>query len=55
MVRVKPGDPSASYLYLKVLGDGGIDGGRMPYGATTYDPRLPELFFAWIEAGAPDD
>jgi hypothetical protein len=53
MVRVKPGDPLQSYLYLKVLGDGGIDGGRMPLGAA-FDPRIPALFFDWIEAGAPD-
>jgi hypothetical protein len=53
LFRVAPGDPAQSYLYLKVLGDGGIDGGRMPLGAH-YDPRIPALFFDWIEAGAPD-
>jgi hypothetical protein len=53
MLRVKPGDPRASYLYLKVLGDGGIEGGTMPLGSTAVDPRVPALFFAWIEAGAP--
>ena len=53
LFRVKPGDPLQSYLYLKVLGDGGIDGGRMPLGAD-FDPGIPEMFFAWIEAGAPD-
>jgi hypothetical protein len=53
LFRVAPGDPMSSYLYLKVLGDGGIDGGRMPLGAK-FDPRIPALFFDWIEAGAPD-
>jgi hypothetical protein len=52
LFRVNPGDPLASYLYLKVLGDGGIDGGQMPLGGP-YDPALPPLIFDWIEAGAP--
>lgn len=49
--RVKPGDPAGSYLYRKVLEDGGVDGARMPP-ETTYDPRIPALVAAWIEAGA---
>ncbi len=53
LLRVKPGDPSNSYLYLKVHGDGGIEGGRMPLNAPTYDPKIPDTIFAWIEAGAP--
>jgi hypothetical protein len=53
LMRVKPGDPENSYLFLKVQGDGGIEGGRMPLGAA-YNPRIPKLFFDWIEAGAPD-
>ncbi len=53
MVRVLPGDPLRSYLYLKVWCDGGIDGGCMPRNQTVYNPAIPELFFAWIEAGAP--
>jgi hypothetical protein len=52
LVRVHPGDPLGSYLYLKVRGDGGIEGGRMPLNAT-YDPRIPATILAWIEAGAP--
>jgi len=52
MPRVRPGDPARSYLYLKVLGDGGIDGGRMPLDGP-YDPRLAPLIASWIEAGAP--
>lgn len=52
LVRVKPFDPEASYLYLKVLGDGGIDGGRMPL-LGTFDERAPVLIHDWIEAGAP--
>lgn len=52
LFRVAPGDPMQSYLYLKVLGDGGTDGGRMPLNAGFYDPRLTALVFDWIEAGA---
>lgn len=55
LLRVKPGDPSASYLYLKTLGDGGIEGGVMPLNATSYDPRIAATIFAWIEAGAAHD
>jgi hypothetical protein len=51
--RVRPGDPRNSYLYLKVLGDGGIEGGRMPLNATTFDPKIPATILSWIEAGAP--
>lgn len=52
MARVLPGDPMRSYLYLKVLGDGGIDGGQMPLGGT-YDRRLAPFIASWIEGGAP--
>ncbi len=52
LFRVAPGDPARSYLYLKVLGDGGIEGGRMPLGGPA-DPKLAALFADWIEAGAP--
>ena len=50
-VRVKPGDPAHSYLFLKVAGDGGIDGGEMPLD-TPFDPRIPALIGDWISAGA---
>jgi hypothetical protein len=52
MVRVRPSRPSESYLYLKLVGDGGIEGGRMPFGGP-YDPATVALFHDWIEAGAP--
>lgn len=50
--RVTPGEAVNSYLYLKVVGDGGIDGGRMPLGGP-FDPRLAPFIASWIEAGAP--
>jgi hypothetical protein len=52
LYRVAPGDPSGSYLYLKLAGDGGITGARMPASAD-FDPRRPALAWTWIEAGAP--
>lgn len=51
MLRVAPGHPEESYLFLKLVGEGGIEGGPMPGGAT--DPRLIALFGTWIDAGAP--
>ena len=53
VLRVKPGDPDASYLLRKVRGDPGIDGDRMPGTSAPFDPRLPALLEAWVEAGAP--
>jgi len=49
--RVTPGEVQSSYLYLKVVGDGGIEGGRMPLDGP-FDPRLPPFIASWIEAGA---
>ena len=62
MKRVVPGDPSASFLYLKLLGDaecvsvgGKTAGERMPKG----DPPLSAAQIAtverWIKAGASCD
>ena len=53
LFRVEPSAPERSYVYLKVIGDGGIEGGRMPLGDPNVDPRLPALVRAWIESGAP--
>ncbi len=52
MLRVRRFDPGGSYLYLKVVGDGGIEGGRMPPDGVD-DPRTRSLVASWIEAGAP--
>lgn len=51
-LRVKRGDPSQSYLYVKLLDAGDYDGGRMPLGGP-YDPRLAPFIACWIDAGAP--
>ena len=53
-LRVKPGDPPRSYLYRKVLADGGVTGVRMPPGEP-YDARIEALVRAWIGEGAPVD
>lgn len=50
--RVAPRDVLGSYLYLKVRGDGGIDGDVMPKDRG-FDPRIERLVGAWIDAGAP--
>jgi hypothetical protein len=50
MKRVLPGDPEHSYVYLKVLCDGGIVGACMPNGVS--DDPVARLFHDWIEAGA---
>ena len=53
LVRVQPFEPAKSYMFAKVAGDGGIEGGRMPLDTPDFDARIPALVGAWIEAGAP--
>lgn len=48
---VSPGHPEASYLYLKVTGDPGIHGAKMPQGGALTQPQLDALS-AWIASGA---
>ena len=50
--RVLPGDPSHSYVFLKLACEGGIDGGCMPL-TGGFNPAIAHLFHDWIEAGAP--
>jgi hypothetical protein len=51
LLRVKPGDPANSYVYRKLACDGGYVDACMPVDAP--QPPLANLFYAWIEAGAP--
>lgn len=51
---VVPGDPMASYLYLKCAGDASIVDDPMPPPAGLDADRLAMLH-DWIEAGAADD
>jgi hypothetical protein len=53
--RIEPNDPESSYLYLKVIGDPSISGGRMPLGNPPLDQNRIDLLRDWIERGAPDD
>jgi len=52
LLRVAPGDPAHSYVYLKLACDGGIFGACMPL-TTGFDAPTARLFHDWIEAGAP--
>jgi hypothetical protein len=55
MLRVKPGDPLNSYVYIKLRCEGGIAGGGcMPGGGNAGNPQIAQIFLEWIEAGAPD-
>jgi hypothetical protein len=53
--RIEPGEPSESYLYLKVTGDSSISGSRMPLGRPALSGDLIDLLRDWIEDGAPDN
>jgi len=54
LLRVDPGHPDRSYVYMKLACEGGIEGGCMPLGSGGI-PRLARIFHDWIEAGAPTD
>ena len=50
---VIPGQPDASELYLRLLGDTD-SGSQMPLGQEPLDPEEIATIRRWIEAGAPD-
>ena len=50
---VIPGQPDASELYLRLLGDTDT-GSQMPLGQEPLDPEAIATIRRWIEAGAPD-
>lgn len=47
---IKPGDPNASYLYLKMLGAEGIEGDSMPLGDDPLPDEQLNLVRDWIAA-----
>lgn len=49
---IEPGDPDASYLYLKITGDSRIIGDRMPKDQAPLSPATIDSIRAWIAAGA---
>jgi len=53
--RVSPGNPDRSYLILKLRGDPGITGERMPLGGPYLTSDQIAGIAAWIRAGAPND
>ena len=53
--RVTPGDPTDSYLYMKITGDARIAGDPMPLGGAPLPADEVQAIRAWIEAGAADD
>ena len=57
LLRIKPNDPTNSYLLQKIQGAPGISGSRMPFGCgTTSNPCLDQatidLVKTWISQGA---
>jgi hypothetical protein len=52
VLRVAPFDPDHSYVYTKLVCDGGIVGLCMPRSTSPADPTTIELFREWIEGGA---
>ena len=55
LARVEPGSPERSYLILKLRGDPGITGERMPLGGPYLTSDQIAGIAAWIRAGAPND
>jgi len=52
--RVEPGDPDRSYLVMKLRGDAGIIGARMPLTGSVSAAQV-ELVVDWVRRGAPRD
>ncbi|MGZ3458126.1 MAG: hypothetical protein ACXU86_06415, partial [Archangium sp.] len=56
---IQPGDPTHSYLWLKLSGDGSITGSRMPLNPVNGSAALPDDQLndiqAWISYAAPEN
>ena len=52
--RIRPADPTSSYLYRKIVGSG-ITGDRMPQGGPDLTDAQIKLIRDWIRRGAPND
>ena len=55
LLRVRPGDPDQSYLYLKVTADPSIVGSGMPLGRPQLSEDQLEAIRLWISNGAPEN
>jgi plastocyanin len=53
--RVKPSDPTNSYLYQKITGAPGIAGAQMPFGGSPLTAAQMQLIHDWILAGAQNN
>ena len=54
-VRVKPGDPSSSYLMQKLLGVKPCSGAQMPKAGTSLPTAREQTISNWICEGAPNN
>lgn len=54
LARIEPADPDRSYLVLKLRGDAGILGSRMPLTGSLTAAQV-ELVVDWVRRGAPRD
>ena len=52
--RIKPGDPTNSYLVQKLEGTAAV-GARMPFGGPYFDQATIDMLEAWVTAGAPNN
>jgi hypothetical protein len=55
LLRVKPGDPTDSYVVQKLEGAATISGARMPFGGPYLSQAQINQLAAWISAGAPNN
>lgn len=55
LMRVKPGDPTNSYVIHKLEGTAGITGARMPFGGPYLSQTTIDQIQSWISAGAQND
>lgn len=53
LLRVKPGDPTDSYLIQKLQGSSGIVGVQMPFGGPYLPQSTINVIAQWITNGAP--
>jgi hypothetical protein len=54
LLRVKPGDPTDSYIVHKIKGPPGIVGGQMPLNEKPLDQATMDAIMQWISNGAPN-
>jgi hypothetical protein len=54
LLRVKPGDPTSSYIVHKLKGPPGIVGNQMPLGETPLSQATQAAISQWIANGAPN-